>query len=178
MAETELKKIESTVANDVETISITVDDGTVRVPIKNKVGDEIGVFFFRPTDTGIVERYNRLVNDFRTIVEPLDNVSINPDGTADTDDEEGQRIMAETEQRLYEACDMLFDGNFSEAFFARMKPFSPINGRFYAENALEAVGNLLSKRFDAEVRKINSRISKYTHGYEARSGKHKDGKKK
>ena len=37
-------------------MSITVDDGSVRVPIKNLYGDEIGVFYFRPTDLGIIDR--------------------------------------------------------------------------------------------------------------------------
>ena len=29
---------------------IVVDDGGVEVPIRNKRGDEIGVFYFNPTD--------------------------------------------------------------------------------------------------------------------------------
>ena len=36
-------------------LRVTVDDGGVRVPIENKLGEEIGVFYFRPTDMGMIE---------------------------------------------------------------------------------------------------------------------------
>lgn len=154
---------------------IVVDDGSVKVPIRNRQGDEIGVFYFRPTDIGIIERYNKVVGDFDSITAPLESVNIKPDGTVDEKNEAEQAAMKEAEQRLYDACNYLFDGNFAEAFFGKMHPFSPINGHFYCENALGAVGKYISTRFDREVKKVNSRVERYTHGY--RTGKHKDGKK-
>lgn len=154
---------------------IVVDDGSVKVPIRNRQGDEIGVFYFRPTDIGIIERYNKVVGDFDSITAPLESVNINPDGTVDEKNEAEQAAMKEAEQRLYDACNYLFDGNFAEAFFGKMHPFSPINGHFYCENALGAVGKYISAQFDREVKKVNSRVERYTHGY--RTGKHKDGKK-
>ena len=63
----------------------------------------------------------------------------------------------------------------AEAFFGKMHAFSPVGGRFYCENALNAVGQFISRRFDAEIKQVSSRISKYTHGY--KTGKHKDGSK-
>ena len=57
-----------------------------------------------------------------------------------------------------------------------MNPFSPVRGRFYCEYALDAVGQFIGKQFDEEIKAINTRVEKYTHGY--RTGKHKDGKKK
>ena len=54
--------------------------------------------------------------------------------------------LREAEKRLYTACDKLFGGNMSEAFFGKMHPFSPINGHFYCENALsDALRRLLRK---------------------------------
>lgn len=156
---------------------IIVDDGSVRVPIKNKQGDEIGVFFFRPTDVGIVDRFNSMVSDFDQITAPLESVNINPDGTVDEKNEAEFKAMQEAEQNLYAACDKLFGGNMAEAFFGKMHPFSPINGRFYCENALEAVGNYISRQFAREVKKVNARVERYTHGYAARTGKHKNGRK-
>ena len=156
---------------------IVVDDGSVRVPINNKQGEEIGVFFFRPTDVGMIDRYNEVAADFDKIVEPLEHIDINPDGTADEKNEAEMAALAEAEKRLYEACDYLFGGNMSEAFFGKMHPFSPVGGRFYCENALEAVSGFISKQFGKEVAKVNKRVEKYTHGYAARTGKHKDGKK-
>lgn len=154
---------------------IVVDDGSVRESIRNKHGDEIGVFYFRPTDIGIIDRYNKVAADFDKITAPLENVNINPDGTVDEKNEAEMAAMNEAEAKLFEACDFLFGGNMSEAFFGKMHPFSPVSGRFYCENALDAVGKYISKQFDSEVTKINNRVNRYTHGY--RTGKHKDGKK-
>ena len=156
---------------------ITVDDGSVKIPICNKQGEEIGVFFFRPTDIGIIDRFNTMAAEFGQITAPLENLNINPDGTVDEKNEAEFAAMREAESNLYAACDKLFGGNMSEAFFGKMHPFSPVNGHFYCENALEAVGQYISQQFDREVKKVSARVEKYTHGYAARTGKHKDGKK-
>lgn len=163
--------------NNVNNNIIVIDDGSVRVPIQNKQGEEIGVFYFRPTDVGIIDRFNSMVDDFDTITAPLENVNIKADGTVDMQNEAEAAAMKEAEQNLYTACDKLFGGNMSEAFFGKMHPFSPINGRFYCENALEAVGAYISRQFARETKKVNARVNKYTHGYAARTGKHKNGRK-
>ena len=164
------------IKNNQNFTGIVVDDGSVRESIRNKHGEEIGVFYFRPTDVGIIDRYNKIAADFEKITAPLENVNINPDGTVDEKDEAERAAMQEATKRLYDACNFLFDGNFAEAFFGSMHPFSPVNGRFYCENALDAVGKYISRQFDREVTKVNNRVNRYTHGY--RTGKHKDGKKK
>lgn len=156
---------------------IVVDDGSVEVPIRNKRGEEIGVFYFRPTDMGMIDRFNGMVDDFDNITEPLESVNIKPDGTVDEKNDAEMAAMREAESRLYAACDKLFGGNMSEAFFGKMHPFSPVNGRFYCENALSAVGQYISKQFARETKKINTRLEKYLHGYRARTGKHRNGRK-
>lgn len=155
---------------------IVVDDGSVKESILNKQGEEIGVFYFRPTDVGMIDRYNKMASDFDKITAPLEHVNINPDGTVDEKNEAEAAAMKEAVDRLYEACNYLFDGNFSEAFFGKMHPFSPVNGRFYCENALDAVGKYISRQFDREVIKVNNRVNRYTHGY--KTGKHTGSKKK
>ena len=159
-----------------KTVIISVDDGSVEVPIKNKRGDTIGSFVFNPTDIGIIERYNKVIGDFDKVTEPLESISIKTDGTADESNEAEMAALKEAEMRLYDACNYLFGGNFAEAFFGSMHPFSPINGRFYCENALNAVGTFISTQFAREVNQVNNRVERYTHGY--RTGKHKGGKKK
>lgn len=153
---------------------ITVDDGSVEVPIQNKQHEVIGVFVFRPTDLGIIERYNEVVDDFEKITAPLQSVNIKADGTVDDKNEAEMTAMKEAEQRLYEACNYLFGGNFAEAFFGKMHPFSPVGGRFYCEHALNAVGQYISAQFEREVKKVNTRVERYTHGY--RTGKHRNGR--
>ncbi len=153
---------------------IVIDDGSVEVPIKNKRGDVIGVFFFRPTDIGIIERYNKIVGTFDEIVAPLESVNIQADGTAEEHDAAAQAALKEAEKRLYDACDFMFGGNMSEAFFGKMHPFSPVGGVFYCEKAIEAVGRYISAQFTRETAKIANRVNRYTHGY--RTGKHKGGR--
>jgi hypothetical protein len=118
-----------------------------------------------------------MVGKFDDITAPLESVNIKPDGTAEENEQAEVEALREAEKRLYEACDYMFGGNMSEAFFGSMHPFSPVNGRFYCENALMAVGNYIGAQFDRETEKISKRVERYTHGYKARHGKHKDGKR-
>lgn len=161
---------------EMNTMAIIVDDGSVEVPIRNNRGEKIGMFVFRPTDIGMIDRFNTMSAEFDSIVEQLGSANIKADGTVDESDEEEFAAMKEAEKRLYAACDKLFGGNMAQAFFGSMHPFSPIGGRFYCEIALKAVGDYISKQFNVEIKQINTRVAKYTHGYEARTGKHKNGK--
>ena len=129
-------------------LKIVIDDGSQRIPIENMNGDEIGVFYFHPTDVGIIERYNETMSKFDEIVAPLEEININADGTG-----------------LYEACDYIFGGNMSEAFFGKMHPFSPVGGLFYCESALNKVGAFISEQFEQETTKINSRLKQYVGKY-------------
>ena len=147
------------------TLEIVVDDGSQRIPIRNMSGDEIGVFYFRPTDIGIIQRYNDTVAKFDEIVAPLEAVNINPDGTTDETDETALKAMDEAEKKLFEACDYIFGGNMSEAFFGKMHPFSPIGGAFYCETALNSVGAFIATQFEQETKKISQRLNKYVGKY-------------
>lgn len=155
---------------------IIVDDGGIEVPINNKRGDQIGVFYFHPTDVGIIDRFNEMAGDFAKITGPLEKVNIAPDGTAASQNEVEITALKEAETNLYSACDRLFGGNMSQAFFGKMHPFSPVGGRFYCELALEAVGKYISQQFDVETKKISARVAKYTSDHQPRTGKLRNGK--
>ena len=142
---------------------ITVDDGLRRVPIRNTYGDEIGVFFFHPTDMGIIERYNAMINDYPSIVEPLEGISINAEGEVDGGDEKQIAALTEAENRMKDAVNKLFKSDSAgELFFGSMHPFSPVNGTFYCEGVLEAVGKYITAQFETETAKFSERVAKYT----------------
>lgn len=148
-------------------LEIVIDDGSQRIPIKNKDGEEIGVFFFRPTDIAIINRYNESVGKIDDVVKPLEDINISATGEAeDSTDEAAVKALNEAEKRLFDLCDYIFGGNMSEAFFGKMHPFSPVGGEFYFEKALTAVGSFISGQFDAETAKISKRVSKYTGKYQ------------
>jgi hypothetical protein len=154
-----------------EGFSITVDDGRIPVAINNSNGEKIGVFYFNPTDIGIVERFKAVSDKFDYVVEPLNELK------DDASEDEQIAALKKAEVRLYDLCNNLFGGNFAEAFFGSINPFTPIDGKFYCENALNAVSDFVSKQFDKETAKINARVSKYTADYQKKSGKHKDGRR-
>lgn len=143
-------------------MEIVVDDGRKRVPIKNTDGEEIGEFYFNPTDIGIINRFDEVEQDLRDATEPLSNL---PD---DADEDTTAKAISEAEEKLYDAVDYLFGGNASEAFFGTVSPFSPINGTFYCELVLEKVGDFISDQFGIENKKVESRTDKYTKKYSKR----------
>ena len=138
-----------------ELAAITVDDGSRRVPIHNIHGEEIGVFYFHPTDIGIIGRYNRMVDRFDEITKPLEGFA------GDESDEAQAEALREAEKRLYEAVNELFGGDAAGAFFGGMHPFSPVGGAFYCEAVLKAVGEYISGQFDAETARFSDRAAKY-----------------
>lgn len=142
-------------------LRITVDDGVKRVPIQNKLGDVIGEFVFRPTDVEIVSRFNYMVEHWGEVTDALDRMEDTRDGTIDLTDPDVAAAMRDAKERLFRLCDYAFGGNASEAFFGSMNPFSPIDGTFYCENVLMAVGEFISRYFERETFKINSRMKKY-----------------
>ena len=152
-------------------LSITVDDGFQRVPIYNKFNEEIGVFYFNPTDVNIIERYNNLAETFDSITEPLQAVQNGENGDIDSDDNRNIEALHEATERLYAAVNELFGGNMAEAFFGRVNPFSPVNGTFYCEQALQSVGQFISEQFDAETKKFSERVKKYTNRAQRRANK-------
>lgn len=146
---------------------IVVDDGSRIVPIINHMGEKIGEFRFRPTDIGIVTRFNETVGEFDKIIEPLEKVSIDAEGNASEEDNNAEEIAAfdEAVQRLYKAVDYIFGGNASEAFFGKMHPFSPVEDNFYCMQVLEKVSAFIGQQYDTELKKINTNVSKYTNKY-------------
>ena len=145
---------------DAAPAAITVDDGSRRVPIHNIHGEEIGVFYFHPTDIGIIERYNRMVDRFDEITKPLEDFGGEGGEAAQAE------ALREAEKRLFDTVNGLFGGDAAGAFFGNMHPFSPVGGAFYCEAVLKAVGEYISGQFDAETAKFSSRAAKYLRGGE------------
>lgn len=143
-------------------LAITVDDGSRRVPILNMDGEEIGAFRFHPTDIGIIDRYNRMAEQFDAITEPLEGLNLADDGSADLTAPEVVGALGEAQRRLYEAVNGLFgsDGA-AEAFFGTMHPFSPVNGEFYATQVLQRVGEFIGAQFATETKAMSKKARKY-----------------
>lgn len=150
-------------ADTKKAFEIVVDDGYQRVPIKNLHGDEVGVFYFNPTDMGIIQRYNEFVRGFDTIVEPLESLSNVPEGNEDGNTKVYEQAIQDATERLYEAVNKLFNSDTAGAFFGKVNPFSIVGeGEFYCLNVLDKVRGFINDQFDVQVAKINKRVDKYT----------------
>ena len=104
-------------------------------------------------------------------MEPLENM---PDGSKtknDKLDEQREDAFMEATNRLNKAVNELFAADMAGAFFGKVNPFSPINGQFYCEQVLQAVGQFISQQFEVEVEKMNDRVSKYTNRAQRRAKK-------
>lgn len=142
--------------------AITVDDGARRVPIMNMEGEEIGAFRFHPTDLGIIERYNRMAEQFDAITEPLEGLSVPEGREMALTDPKLVEALSEAEKRLHDAVNQLFGSDdAAAAFFGKMYPFSPVNGEFYATQVLEKVGAFIGAQFDTETKAMSKNAKKY-----------------
>ena len=142
--------------------AITVDDGSRRVPILNTDGEEIGAFRFHPTDIGIIERFNRMAEQFDAIAEPLEGLSVPEGGEMELTDPKLVEALSEAEKRLNDAVNRLFGSDDAAvAFFGKMHPFSPVNGEFYATQVLEKVGAFIGAQFDTETKAMSKKARKY-----------------
>ena len=143
-------------------MNIVVDDGSRRVPILNKSGEEIGAFTFHPTDLGIIERYNDMASGFDAIVEPLQALEATEGADVDLTNPTYIDALGEASRRLYEAVNVLLGSDdAAEAFFGKLNPFSPVDGDFYCTGVLNALGAYIGRVFETETAKFSAKAQKY-----------------
>ena len=143
-------------------MNIVVDDGSRRVPILNKSGEEIGAFTFHPTDLGIIERYNDMASGFDAIVEPLQALEATEGADVDLTNPTYIDALGEASRRLYEAVNVLLGSDdAAEAFFGKLNPFSPVDGDFYCTQVLNALGQYIGRVFETETAKFSAKAAKY-----------------
>lgn len=139
-----------------------IDDGTVEVPLVNKFGKPICKIYFRPADYSIVDRFNALMQDFESIVEPLKGISIKADGTAEF--EEGWAALKEAERNFKDKLNALLDMEDADAIFEKRNPFSSVGGTFFCEHVLNAIGEIITRAIQDETEKSGKRMEQYLSG--------------
>lgn len=136
-----------------------VDDGTREIPIVNKFGKLICNIYIRPADYSIIDRFNTLEDRFSEIVEPLSHIGINNDGTASVDDD--WEVLKSVEADLKDEINQLFDMEEADDIFAKRNPFSSVNGVFFCEIILEAIGDIIAQAIEEEAELSKKRVDKY-----------------
>ena len=140
---------------NIKAFELTVDDGRIKVPVKNNYGDEIGVFYFNPTDINILDRYNKAIEDFENVADTVSKIDV-----------ENNDELAKATEQVYAICNYIFDGDVANAFFGKINPFTPINGMLYFEKVIDSISQFISAQIDKENAQVEKRIKKYTKKYE------------
>lgn len=133
-----------------QTNDIIIDDGSKVYNIKNKRGEILGKFTFRPSDTNIVNRYEEVVGFFNSFKIP-----------EDTD-----QAIKVAEKEMKDKMSYLIGGDAGEAFFSIMGPFSALaSGELFVENVLGAVANVIERELPVRTKRVQRRMNKYVAKY-------------
>ena len=136
-----------------------IDDGTREIPLYNKFGKLICKVHIRLSDWSIVDRLEAFKADFANAVEPLKQISIKNDGTAESQDDWQAFKAVETEVK--NQINKLFDLDDADDIFAARNPLSSVNGRFFCESVIEALGDIIVKALNDEAAATKERMDKY-----------------
>lgn len=128
--------------------TIIIDDGSKTYEIKNRQGEKLAEFCFRPSDTNIISRYE----DVRKFFDEF---------TVKEDDD-----IAEVQEKVIEQMDYLVNADTKTTFFGIMGPFSPMpDGSLFCEICLNAVCNVIENELDTRLKKARGNVNKYTQKY-------------
>ena len=139
--------------------TFVIDDGTKSIDFVNQFNEPICTIHIRSGDISIIDRYQELMKDFDKLVAPLADVKLRNDGTSTFD--EDWKIIKEVEKNLIERINAIFDTKDAGKLFEQRNAFSTINGEFYVEKVLSALGNVVSNEIAHESELSQKRISKY-----------------
>ena len=119
-------------------------------------GKPLFTISFHASDIAIIHRYDEVV----AYLNKLDTSTLQ---TAESTSEELARI----ENELAEQLDKMFNANISEPIYSVMSPFTPLSsGKLYIEEIIEKIGGLIEEETGARLKKVQSRMSKYTAKYQ------------
>ncbi len=146
----------------------TLDDGTKEITLVNPYGKVICKLHIRTGDIGIYDRYKAFMENFDSIIQPLSDVDIGPDGTVSFEDqwETVKKVEADFKQQLNELLDM----DEADAIFATRKPFSSVNGHFFAENVITVLGQVIASAIEEETKLSAERIKRHLDDLEDVNG--------
>ncbi len=137
------------------TKNFVIDDGLKHFTFTNLQGEVFGEFAFNPTDTSIIERYEKAVDAINAI-----------ELKGESEDEVKEYILS-LSKTFKEQFDYLLNRDVSESLF---RVYSPItifaDGDYYAEKILESVGKAIEQEFDVRLKKKAKKIAKYTNKYQ------------
>ena len=132
---------------------LIIDDGTLVYEIKNKAGQRLGEICFNPTDTNIVNRYNKFCEFFENIKE--DDYQRTEEGYKKLQDDIVEQfdylLRTDTKETIFSVCGA-----------ATLLP----NGELFFESLANSVAALIEKEMGVRMKKMQARVNKYTEKYQ------------
>lgn len=147
-------------------IQIPIVDGRKHYQLTNEAGEVVADFHITPTDAGIFERLSKMEDEINDIVKPVEDVGEDFDLVKYGD------IAEQVKDRMFAAINKVFGEDVAGQLFARVHPLSPVEGRFYFDRVMEAVGSLIEAAMETETAQFNGeKVKKYTNRAQRRAAK-------
>ena len=137
-----------------------IDDGTREITLENPYHEVIATLRLRLSDISIVDRYRATVKELEKAIVPLKNISTKADGTAEF--EQDWDLLKQVEADVIQRLNDLFDIKNAADIFKARNAFSAINGEFFVEKVLAALGQVIQQKVSEEAIKTQERTEKYT----------------
>lgn len=140
-----------------ENMKLTVNTGAVVIDLEDEKGRKLGQFDFVPTDSNILDRYEKVVEFF--------NSTKFQDGLTE---EQSEQEIKNYVQAVREQFDFLFDYPVSQEIFSHCGPLTVVaSGDLFFETVLEGIAGLIEKVLDQRIKKKLNKIKKVTGKYHA-----------
>lgn len=135
--------------------TILIDDGVKEYEFKNKFGDVFARFRFNPADTGIVRRYDAIVEYFEKLEYP-----------SDLSEDEVVEEIKRLEDGIKEQFNVLCGYPVADGLFMTYQPLTCFAcGDTFAEIALENICKFVEEELDTRLAKKKAKIKKATAKY-------------
>lgn len=140
-----------------ENMKLTVNTGAIVIDLEDEKGRKLGQFDFVPTDSNILDRYEKVVEFF--------NSTKFQDGLTE---EQSEQEMKNYAKAVREQFDFLFDYPVSQEIFSHCGPLTVVaNGDLFFETVLDGIAGLIEKVLDQRIKKKLDKIKKVTGKYHA-----------
>lgn len=150
-------------------ININLDEGLEEIMIN---GDENRIIKFNTGDYNLITRANEAEKNIVKKLEPLGDVKVNSDGTAEIESLTNQ--LSEIDKAVKEEIDYIFNSKVSEVIFGNTSTLASNKGKFLVEIFFEAVMPVVINRIESEAKASDKRMSKHTDKYNNLSPKAKE----
>lgn len=155
------------------TDSIKNNDGVVDINIDGITrtrfrinGDPTAVIELNISDLGVIDR---LESGLDKLDKDMTDIA-----ALDTDEENFSERLKTIDQRMRETIDYIFDSPVSAVCAKYGTMYDPIDGMFRYERVIDGLTKLYTNNINAEYKKLQQRIKKYTDKYtSATKGKRK-----